>query len=86
MNNNEWFMNGFCCHCIEYSHVTGGKDASSVGGLSSNQPKSYIHSDNQLPSKDQPDGEVINIMQDKEYENNGKNSSLYINYKQICII
>ena len=46
-----------------------GKDASSVGGLSSTQPK--FNQDHQ-PSKDQPDGQVINIVQDKEFESNGK--------------
>lgn len=45
-----------------------GKDPSSVGGLSSTQPKFQDHQ----PSKDQPDGQVINIMQDKEYDNSGK--------------
>lgn len=43
------------------------KDAGSLGGLSSNQPKMY-NPDSMLPSKDQPEGQVINIMQDKEYE------------------
>jgi semaphorin 6 len=42
-----------------------GKDAGSVGGLSSSQPK--FNQDHQ-PSKDQPDGQVINIIQDKTYE------------------
>ncbi|CAH0550974.1 unnamed protein product [Brassicogethes aeneus] len=40
---------------------------SSVGGLSSTLPKFGDH----LPNKDQPDGQVINIMQEKTYENNG---------------
>lgn len=45
------------------------KDPSSVGGLSSTQPK-YNH-DHQ-PSKDQPEGQIINIVPDKEYEHSGK--------------
>lgn len=45
------------------------KDAGSVGGLSQNQPK--FNQDHQ-PSKDQPDGQVINIIQDKPFQNNGK--------------
>lgn len=53
------------------------KDAGSLGGLSSNQPKMY-NPDSMLPSKDQPEGQVINIMQDKEYESsNGKSRFIY---------
>jgi len=48
-----------------------GKDASSVGGLSSTYPKTYNTDLGQAP-KDVPDGEVINIMQDEE-EHSGKN-------------
>lgn len=45
-----------------------GKDAGSVGGLSSTQPK---YNQDQLPSL--PGGQVINIMQDREFEpNSGK--------------
>ncbi|KAL1513542.1 hypothetical protein ABEB36_002943 [Hypothenemus hampei] len=43
------------------------KDAGFVGGLSSNQPKFNEH----LPNKDQPDGQIINIIPDKPYENTG---------------
>lgn len=43
-----------------------GKDASSVGGLSSSQPK--FNSDH---SGNKEEGQVINIMQEKTYENNG---------------
>ncbi|XP_077284317.1 semaphorin 1a isoform X2 [Arctopsyche grandis] len=43
-----------------------GKDAGSVGGLSSTQSK---YNDLQRPSKEQTRGEVINIMQDKEFTN-----------------
>ncbi|XP_076268186.1 semaphorin 1a isoform X1 [Rhynchophorus ferrugineus] len=43
------------------------KDASSVGGLSSNQPKFSDH----MPNKEQPDGQIINIIPDKPYENTG---------------
>lgn len=43
-----------------------GKDPGSVSSLSL-QPKYQEHQ----PSKDQPDGQVVNIMQDKEFENNG---------------
>lgn len=46
------------------------KDAGNLG-LSSNQPKSY-NQDSMQPSKDQPEGQVINIMQDKEYENSSE--------------
>nr|CAD7575037.1 unnamed protein product [Timema californicum] len=42
-----------------------GKDASSVGGLSSSYPKSF-NQDTGHTGKDIPDGEVINIMQDEE--------------------
>ncbi|GJQ84422.1 Sema-1a [Trypoxylus dichotomus] len=48
------------------------KDPSSVGGLSSTQPK-YNH-DHQ-PSKDQPEGQIINIVPDKEYEQSGPSVS-----------
>lgn len=41
-----------------------GKDAGSVGGLSSTQPNPDHH-----PNND--DGQVINIVQDKPYENTG---------------
>lgn len=40
-----------------------------MGGLSSSQPK-YNH-DHQ-PSKDQPEGQIINIVPDKEYEHSGE--------------
>lgn len=50
------------------------KDAGSLGGLSSNLPKSY-NQDSMLPSKDQPEGQVINIMQDKEYGNSGTSNN-----------
>ncbi|ENN78080.1 hypothetical protein YQE_05234, partial [Dendroctonus ponderosae] len=43
------------------------KDAGYVGGLSSNQPKFNEH----MPNKDQPDGQIINIIQEKPYENIG---------------
>lgn len=46
-----------------------GKDAGPVGGLSSTQPK--FNQDHQ-PSKDQPDGQVINIVQEKTYESSGE--------------
>ncbi|GLH02989.1 Semaphorin-1A [Gryllus bimaculatus] len=42
-----------------------GKDAGSVGGLSSNYPKSFNH-DSGRSSKDIQGGEVINIMHDEE--------------------
>jgi hypothetical protein len=48
-----------------------GKDAGSVGGLSSTYPKTF-NPDLGQPPKDVPDGEVINIMQDEE-EHSGKN-------------
>lgn len=51
------------------------KDAGSLGGLSSNQPKMY-NPDSMLPSKDQPEGQVINIMQDKEYETSNGDISI----------
>ncbi|XP_044736328.1 semaphorin-1A isoform X2 [Chrysoperla carnea] len=44
-----------------------GKDAGSVGGLSSSQPNQDI----MRPNKDQQDGEIVNIMQEKEYDNSG---------------
>jgi hypothetical protein len=47
-----------------------GKDAGSVGGLSSTYPKSF-NQDSGRVGKDVPDGEVINIMQDEE-EHSGK--------------
>lgn len=50
-----------------------GKDASSAGGLSSIQPK--FNQDHQ-PSKDMPDGQVINIMQDRGFENIGGDPSV----------
>jgi hypothetical protein len=53
-----------------------GKDAGSVGGLSSTYPKTF-NQDSGHAGKDVPDGEVINIMQDEE-ERSGKNS--YSNY------
>ncbi|XP_023701606.2 semaphorin-1A-like [Cryptotermes secundus] len=46
-----------------------GKDAGSVGGLSSTYPKTF-NQDSGHAGKDVPDGEVINIMQDEE-EHNG---------------
>lgn len=52
------------------------KDAGSLGGLSSNLPKSY-NQDSMQPSKDQPEGQVINIMQGREYDNSGKSFILY---------
>lgn len=47
-----------------------GKDAGSVGGLSSTYPKTF-NSDLGQVSKDVPDGEVINIIQNGE-EHSGK--------------
>lgn len=44
------------------------KDAGYVGGLSSNQPKF----NEQMPNKDQPDGQIINIIQEKPFENIGQ--------------
>ncbi|XP_045483427.1 semaphorin-1A isoform X3 [Harmonia axyridis] len=44
------------------------KDTSSAGGLSSNQPK---FSQDHQPSNNQPDGQVINIIQEKTFETNG---------------
>ena len=60
-----------------------GKDAGSVGGLSSTCKPDSGHA-----SKDVPDGEVLNIMQDQE-EHSGKNSctdcSLMIVYSSLKI-
>ncbi|KRT85293.1 hypothetical protein AMK59_1244, partial [Oryctes borbonicus] len=48
------------------------KDPSSVGGLSSAQPK---YNNEHQPSKDQPEGQIINIVPDQEYEPNGPSVS-----------
>lgn len=45
-----------------------GKDAGSVGGLSSTQPK---FNQDHLPSNNLPDGQVINIMQDRGFDSSG---------------
>lgn len=50
-----------------------GKDPSSVSSLSL-QPKYQDHQ----PSKDQPDGQVVNIMQDKEFDNSGTHHDLIV--------
>jgi hypothetical protein len=70
-----------------YNVVTGkliGKDASSVGGLSSTYPKTF-NPDSGHASKDVPDGEVINIMQDEE-EHSGKNSSTECSLKSFYLV
>jgi hypothetical protein len=61
-----------------------GKDAGSVGGLSSTYPKTFNTDMGQAP-KDVPDGEVINIMQDEE-EHSGKNRCTDCSLKTFCSI
>jgi len=61
-----------------------GKDAGSVGGLSSTYPKTFNTDLGQAP-KDVPDGEVINIMQDEE-EHSGKNCCTDCSLKTFCSI
>jgi len=61
-----------------------GKDAGSVGGLSSTYPKTFNTNLGQAP-KDVPDGEVINIMQDEE-EHSGKNCCTDCSLKTFCSI
>ncbi|XP_065337676.1 semaphorin-1A [Cloeon dipterum] len=51
-----------------------GKDAGSLGGLSSSFPKSFSH-DMSRGGKEIPDGEVINIMQDEQDRNGPEVSS-----------
>jgi hypothetical protein len=58
-----------------------GKDAGSVGGLSSTYPKTF-NPDSGHASKDIPDGEVINIMQNEE-EHSGKKSCTDCSLKSI---
>lgn len=41
------------------------KDAGNFGGFS-------LPKDSMQPSKDQPEGQIISILQDKEYENSGR--------------
>lgn len=48
-----------------------GKDAGSVGGLSDRSTQPKFNQDHQS-GKDRPEGQVINIVQDKEYQSNGK--------------
>jgi hypothetical protein len=70
-----------------YNVITGkliGKDAGSVGGLSSTYPKTFNPDLGQAP-KDIPDGEVINIMQDEE-EHSGKSSCTDCSLKSFCSI
>jgi len=70
-----------------YNVITGkiiGKDAGSVGGLSSTYPKTLNTDLGQAP-KDVPDGEVINIMQDEE-EHSGKNRCTDCSLKTVCPI
>lgn len=54
------------------------KDPGSLGGLSSSLPK---FSQDHQPSKDQPDGQVINIVQEKTYESSGKHNFLKKKFK-----
>ena len=61
-----------------------GKDAGSVGGLSSTYPKTFNTDLGQAP-KDVPDGEVINIMQDEE-EHSGKYPCTDCSLKTFCPI
>ena len=61
-----------------------GKDAGSVGGLSSTYPKTFNTDLGQAP-KDIPDGEVINIMQDEE-EHSGKICCTDHSLKTFCSI
>ncbi|CAG9813142.1 unnamed protein product [Phaedon cochleariae] len=48
-----------------------GKDAGSVGGLSSTRPEYGEGGERGAQGNDKPDGQVINIVQDKAYESSG---------------
>lgn len=48
-----------------------GKDAGPVGGLSSARPKYGMSGDSNGGGGERPDGQVVNIIQDKPYENSG---------------